>query len=44
MGEGVSQRSRRAIEVCGVVQGVRFLPIVFWLASRLGLKGLSSEP
>ena len=39
MGAGVPDRSRRAIQVSGVVQGVGFRPFVFGLASRLGLNG-----
>ena len=34
-----ADRSRRAIAVSGVVQGVGFRPFVFGLASRLGLRG-----
>ena len=39
MEQGTADRSRRAIAVSGVVQGVGFRPFVFGLASRLGLRG-----
>ena len=39
MGACIPDRSRLAIEVSGVVQGVGFRPFVFGLASRLGLIG-----